>query len=320
MTLSVFWGTWSHPVSFGHQDRIELFTVVVPSLSTETQLHYIPSLLPEAILATKEVSERARTAGYELLVTMGRKMTEEGGVVKRNLVDGLAAMDLDTGNREGALKSSYRSKCSRVLILFSVSASVEEFITMVSAGLVGSTPHMISATITALSRLLFEFKGALDYNQGVTMTHALSEDFLPETMQTEMLSTVIIFLTSNNREIVKSAIGFVKLCVITLPTQLVRPLLPQVVPGLLAWSHDHKNHFKTKVVHIFERMGRRFGWDSIMQNAGSENEDGRKVIENVRKRKEKAKKQKAKAAAREEDQDGLSAVRVELRPLGYSVC
>lgn len=30
---------------------------------------------------------------------------------------------------------------------------------MVAAGLVGSTPHMISATITAISRLLFEFKG-----------------------------------------------------------------------------------------------------------------------------------------------------------------
>lgn len=30
---------------------------------------------------------------------------------------------------------------------------------MVAAGLAGSTPHMISATITAISRLLFEFKG-----------------------------------------------------------------------------------------------------------------------------------------------------------------
>lgn len=30
--------------------------------------------------------------------------------------------------------------------------------TMVAAGLAGATPHMISATITALSRLTFEFK------------------------------------------------------------------------------------------------------------------------------------------------------------------
>lgn len=31
--------------------------------------------------------------------------------------------------------------------------------TMVAAGLAGATPHMISATVTAISRLVFEFKG-----------------------------------------------------------------------------------------------------------------------------------------------------------------
>ena len=30
---------------------------------------------------------------------------------------------------------------------------------MIAGGLAGATPHMISATITAISRLLFEFKG-----------------------------------------------------------------------------------------------------------------------------------------------------------------
>jgi ribosomal RNA-processing protein 12 len=30
---------------------------------------------------------------------------------------------------------------------------------MVAAGLAGATPHMISATVTAISRLVFEFKG-----------------------------------------------------------------------------------------------------------------------------------------------------------------
>ena len=30
---------------------------------------------------------------------------------------------------------------------------------MVAGGLAGSTPHMVSATITAISRLVFDFKG-----------------------------------------------------------------------------------------------------------------------------------------------------------------
>jgi hypothetical protein len=38
-------------------------------------------------------------------------------------------------------------------------ANVEEYMTMVAGGLAGATPHMISATVTAISRLVFEFKG-----------------------------------------------------------------------------------------------------------------------------------------------------------------
>ena len=41
----------------------------------------------------------------------------------------------------------------------SVQASLEEYFTMTAGGLAGATPHMISATITAISRLVFEFKG-----------------------------------------------------------------------------------------------------------------------------------------------------------------
>jgi len=48
-------------------------------------------------------------------------------------------------------------------------------------------------------------------------------------------------------------------------------------------------------------MGRRFGWDDVLQNAGDSNVDGLKVLENVKKRKEKAKKKKA--ANREEGQE-----------------
>lgn len=32
---------------------------------------------------------------------------------------------------------------------------------MIAAGLAGATPHMISATVTAISRLVFEFKGTV---------------------------------------------------------------------------------------------------------------------------------------------------------------
>jgi len=53
-------------------------------------------LIPEAVLGTKEPSEKARTAAFELVVAMGRKMAE-GGVVKRNLVDGMEEGGISEG-------------------------------------------------------------------------------------------------------------------------------------------------------------------------------------------------------------------------------
>jgi ribosomal RNA-processing protein 12 len=47
-----------------------------------TSLGLIPEILSEAVLGTKEVNEKARDAGFDLLVVMGHKMAK-GGVVKR---------------------------------------------------------------------------------------------------------------------------------------------------------------------------------------------------------------------------------------------
>ncbi|KAI9745378.1 MAG: hypothetical protein M4579_007650, partial [Chaenotheca gracillima] len=75
----------------------------------------------------------------------------------------------------------------------SVDATLEEYFTMVSAGLAGSTPHMVSASITALTRILYHFR-----------------ESLPEALVTDLVETMDIFLTSKNREIVQSVLGFVK--------------------------------------------------------------------------------------------------------------
>jgi ribosomal RNA-processing protein 12 len=59
----------------------------------------VPSLIPEAVLATKEPAERTRAAAFELVVAMGRKM-KAGGVVKWHRMDGMEDDDVNAG--EGA--------------------------------------------------------------------------------------------------------------------------------------------------------------------------------------------------------------------------
>lgn len=69
------------------KDRFMLLSQLIPRVQNES-LHVIPSLIPEAVLGTKEPSEKARLAAFELIVSMGQKMSQ-GGVVKRSMVDGM---------------------------------------------------------------------------------------------------------------------------------------------------------------------------------------------------------------------------------------
>lgn len=120
-------------------------------------------------------------------------------------------------------------------------------------------------------------------------------------MISELVATVVVFLESKNREIVKSALGFVKVAVVALPASTVSPHLSLLVPGLLGWVHDHKNHFKQKTVHIFERVIRKFGFDEVWKNAPEGDE--RKVLTGIKRRKDRAKRKKAANGDEEEEQD-----------------
>lgn len=244
------------------RDRLQLLGTVVEALPTD-RLHLIPELLSEAVLGTKETNEKARDAGYDLLVLMAHKMAK-GGEVKQQV-----PVDEDSEEMEEN----------------TVAANVQEYITMVAAGLTGDTPHMISASINALSRLLFEFK-----------------DDISNDLISELVATIVVFVGSKNREIVKSALGFVKVAVVALPIDTVEPHLDALVPALLGWVHDHKNHFKSKTVHIFERMIRKFGYDVVYKNAPQGGE--RKVLENIKRRKDRAKRKKAATENGDEDDEG----------------
>ncbi|KAM0261949.1 hypothetical protein ACHAQJ_001953 [Trichoderma viride] len=239
------------------RERIAAITALLPYIP-DSDLHFIPSVLSEIVICCKENNERARESAYDLLVQMGQKMAAANGATIDN--SKVPHMPSDAP---------------------AATANIEEFFTMVSAGLAGSTPHMISASVTAISRLLYEFRSSL------------SEQTLSDLVQ-----TMDLFLTSNNREIVKSCLGFVKVCVISLPVELMMPRLATLVPNLIIWSNEHKGHFKAKVRHILERMVRRFGFEAINKACP---ESDRKLLANIRKTKERAKRKKDAAKGAHED-------------------
>ncbi|RDW82224.1 putative ribosomal RNA-processing protein 12 [Coleophoma cylindrospora] len=251
------------------RDRLTAISTLIPFLPNDS-LHFIPAVLSEVVISCKEVNERARTAAFDLLILMGEKIVAASGSTIDN--SKVSHMPDDAP---------------------AVKANLEEYFTMVSAGLAGSTPHMVSASITALTRILYHFRESLS----------------SETL-TDLVQTMDLFLTSNNREIVRSVLGFVKVCVISLSTTLMLPRLESLIPNLMVWSHEHTAHFKAKVKHILERMIRRFGVDVVNKYCP---EDDKKLISNIRKTKERAKRQKeaskAEGAEGSDDEDGAKGKR-----------
>ncbi|GBL51078.1 hypothetical_protein [Candidozyma auris] len=243
---NVFLQTISSTHTSSRTNRLAALTVIMDMLPV-SDLHFIPAILQEIIMSTKDVNEKSREAAFNLLVQMGKKMAE-GGIIRNDLIPDFGP-DAEPSQ-----------------------ASLTEYFTMVSAGLAGQSQHMISATITALSCLMFEFK-----------------DQLPQETLIELASTVELFLTHNSREIAKSAIGFVKVEVLSLPEDLVRSNLSEMLTKLMRWSHEHKDHFKSKVKHIVERLIRKFGVEEVEKAMP---EEDRKLVANIRKTRNRAKKHK----------------------------
>lgn len=248
----------------GRRDRLLAIHELITHLPT-SDLHFIPSILSEVVLGCKESNEKARTAAFDLLIHLANRTTDEernpaGTVVRNSLVPHMPDDSPDAP------------------------ANIEEFFTMVSAGLAGSSPHMVAASVTALSRLFFDFQTKLR----------------PEVVN-DLVQTIELFLTSNNREIVRSVLGFVKVAVVILPDEVLRPRLSSLVPNLMAWNKEHKGRLRSKVKGIIDRLVRRFGAPLMESLVG---EDDRKLVVNIRKQRERSKRKKKEGAADEDDEEG----------------
>ncbi|PCG92766.1 putative domain protein NUC173 [Penicillium occitanis (nom. inval.)] len=248
------------------RDRLLAIHELVTYLPT-SDLHFIPSILPEVILGCKESNDKARTAAFDLLIHLAKRITDTernpaGTVIRNSLVP---HMPNDTPD---------------------AAANLEEFFTMVSAGLAGTSPHMVAASVTALSRLFFEYR-----------TELTSETL------SNLVETVELFLTSNNREIVRSVLGFAKVAVVCLPEDMLRPRLNSLVPNLMVWSKEHKGRLRTKVKGILDRLVRRFGAPLIEGLVG---EADRKLVVNIRKERERKKRKKKEGAENDDEDDGTS--------------
>ena len=263
------------------RDRLVAFKEIIQRLPDE-DLWFIAAVLPEVVLSAKEVNERAREAGFDVLVTMGERMSK-GGVVQTIKVPGLSAQGQQDVEGDADMAIDDGTQTKRLEACKEVPASLDEYITMLSAGLAGSSPHTIAATITSLSRILFAFHSRI----------------LPSTL-TDLVDTIFLFLSSSpNREIVRSTLGFTKVAIVALPHEVIGERLKTLIPALCKWAKEQKERLKMKVKGILERMARIWGMDSIEKWTP---EEQKKLVGNIRKVRERRKRRKEQGSVGAEDE------------------
>ncbi|KAJ9506030.1 hypothetical protein QJQ45_002495 [Haematococcus lacustris] len=226
----------------------------------------VSMLVAELMLCCKESNMKTRMAAYELLVAVAHAMDDMDPLQQNEQQQGdEAAMNVDA---DPALLPK-----GGLITLF----------TMVMAGLAGQTPHMISASIMALARLLYEFAPQL-------------QPLVPQ-----LLPPVLSLLRSRSREVVKAVLGFVKVCAMRMPVPMLTVHLAAILEGALLWAADSKNKFKLKVRVIVERLARRCGFQAVAEHIPASDT---RLLTHIRK--EASKKQRNRAAASQagdEDED-----------------
>uniref|UniRef100_A0AAQ4RJZ8 Ribosomal RNA processing 12 homolog n=1 Tax=Gasterosteus aculeatus aculeatus TaxID=481459 RepID=A0AAQ4RJZ8_GASAC len=206
----------------------------------EEHKDFITMLLPEVIICTKEVSVGARKNAYSLLVEMGNAFVRFCGNTKD---------------------------------------AIDEYFALVYAGLTGSVT-MITCTVLALTRLVFEYKDAVDV-----------------TTMKELLHNVCLLLTSRTREIVKAALGFIKVILFIMePKTLASHATMEGVGNI---KDDVRRHFRTKLKNIFTKFIRKFGFELVKSMLPVEHH---KVLANIRKAEARTKR-KRQASEQQNDSD-----------------
>ncbi|XP_075391105.1 RRP12-like protein [Tenrec ecaudatus] len=163
-------------------------------------------------------------------------------------------------------------------------AALQRFLVLIYPGLVGPVTT-VSCTILALTHLLFEFKERLGTR-----------------LVAQLLESVCLLLASRTRDVVKSALGFVKVVVAVMDGAHLAKHVQLVMDAIGKLSDDMRRHFRTKLRNLFTKFIRKFGFELVK---GLLPEEYHKVLVNIRKAEARAKRHRSlsQAAMEEEEEE-----------------
>uniref|UniRef100_A0A5F9D0Z9 Ribosomal RNA processing 12 homolog n=1 Tax=Oryctolagus cuniculus TaxID=9986 RepID=A0A5F9D0Z9_RABIT len=162
--------------------------------------------------------------------------------------------------------------------------ALQRYLVLIYPGLVGAVT-MVSCSILALTHLLFEFKGLM----GTSTVE-------------QLLENVCLLLASRTRDVVKSALGFIKVAVVVMDVTHLAKHVQLVLEAIGKLSDDMRRHFRTKLRNLFTKFIRKFGFELVK---GLLPEEYHRVLVNIRKAEARAKRHRAlsQAAVEEEEEE-----------------
>lgn len=163
---------------------------------------------------------------------------------------------------------------------------LKDYMDMLIVGLGGERAY-VSASLLALA--------------SVTYHH---NDSLSMEIISEILGHACVILTSPTREIVESALSYVKVYINVTPSVVIAPTLSQIVNALSRMSEDCKRHFRQKVRDIFTKLIRKYSFGSISSIVPTSDVTLHKRLKNINKIENYKRKKREFERTKKQDSDG----------------
>ncbi|XP_020565270.1 RRP12-like protein isoform X2 [Oryzias latipes] len=160
--------------------------------------------------------------------------------------------------------------------------ALEQFLVLVYAGLTGSVT-MMTCAVLALTRLVFEYK-----------------DFIEESTLEQLLNNVCLLLSSRTREVVKAALGFIKVILFIMDPKTLASHVTVMMEAIGNIKDDMRRHFRTKLKNIFTKFIRKFGFELVKSMLPEEHH---KVLVNIRKAEARSKRRKQASEEQDDSAD-----------------
>jgi len=187
----------------------------------------------------------------------------------------LCLKDSNKGVRERAYECLVKMSDKR--------ADITDFFQILMAALGAKTPHMRSAAVMGLSRIVFE-------RRECPVTRSLVGN---------ILDVVVLLFKEEAREVIKAAVGFVRVAVAGMEHEELESRLGNVIEGLMKWNTG-KDRFRAKIKIILKKLIRSYGAEAVNDFVPSEDS---RLIRHIRKVEEREKRRRTKGLDGDDDEE-----------------